>query len=228
MKIDKDFAVKYGEHTFRCNEIKKINISNGWFSMECAPIDGMITKLETKLENVEFLSNTPVYGLQVEEEFRCNVFGDKSRRWVVYESDKSNAESEITVEDVKQAVREYTEQMSDTPNVNVQLTSPYYKVGDEPKSDIEVVYPLERVRKTFKESIEQMGKEPINDAYNDKAKASDDAAVKAMKDAADAIGKAAEAICKAIEPMKVNLSIDSEQFSKLLKKYNQDITRSGG
>ena len=45
----------------------------------------------------------------------------------------------------------------------------------------------------------------------------------AAKEAADAIGKAAEAICKATELMKVDLSIDSERFSKLIRDYGKPI-----
>lgn len=93
--------------------------------------------------------------------------------------------------------------------------------------DIEIVSPLPKMKNAVKKSIDEMGKEHTNDAYGNKVKASDATAVKAMKDAADAISKAAEAICKATEQIKVELSIDGEKFSKLIKKYNQDITRSG-
>lgn len=77
MKINKDFAVKFGEHTFRFNEIKKINISNGWFSMECVPKDGMVTKLETKLENVEFLNHANGTDEDTVEIIRRNISGNE-------------------------------------------------------------------------------------------------------------------------------------------------------
>lgn len=142
MKIDKDFAVKVEGRIFTGTEIDKIVINGGKFNMVCTYTNGSKFEVHAYTKDVEFLSNTPVYGLQVEEELLKSVFGDKVRRWIVYESDKSNNDSEITTENVKQAISEYMEQMGET--------------------------------------------------------------------------------------IKVDCSIDGEQFAKLIKKYNQDITRSGG
>lgn len=209
MKIDKDFAVKVEGRVFTADEISSVSFDVGWFTMNCISKDGTKFTVEASLKDVEFLSNAPVHGLQVEEEFRCNVFGDKARRWVVYESDKNNAEPEITVEGVKQAVREYMVQMSDAPKIDVQFTSPYCKVGDEPKSDVEVVYP-------FRRTMEKTAGEAMKEMYA------------SMKSAGESINECLKAMEKSNESIKANLLIDCEQFAKLIKKYNQDITRSGG
>lgn len=79
------------------------------------------------------------------------------------------------------------------------------KVGDEPKSDFEMVTPLPEIKK---KSVEEM--------------------IASMKAAGELIKKSMEAISKADETIKIDCSIDREQLSKLINAHSEAITRSGG
>lgn len=133
MKIDKDFVVKFGEHTFRTNEIKKINISNGWFSMECVPINGMITKLETKLENVEFLNHANGTDEDTVEIIRRNIRGDEVKEtvtaWVGDHKDdfevvtplKNTSEFGETVTEALNKLGEATKKLNEAMKIELSL-----------------------------------------------------------------------------------------------------------
>lgn len=194
MKIDKDFAVKVEGKVFTGNEIDKIVIDGGKFSMVCTYTNGSKFEVSAYTKDVEFLNV-----LQIPALAQGGVVTGRDQSHVYYE---------------------------------------YSKVGDEPKSDIEMVTPLKK--KTFSECAKDAGitfmpcfksenMEPLapEETFKKAFKEAMEEMTASMKNAGEQIKNGLESMKKATEPIKVDLSIDGEKFSKLIKDYGKPMARSG-
>lgn len=169
--------------------------------------------LEAPMKEVEFVTvpHDPEYQKQIESEIAAKFLHDIAMNWngsftslesvIIYPEPKTATESSRT--DRECALfgpfgmrKEYTGKT-------------YCKVGDEPKSDIEVVYPFCSVtKKAFNEAMEKMSA--------------------SMKSAGESINQGLKEMAKSNESIKVDLSVDGEQLQKMIKAYGKAITRSGG
>ena len=114
MKIDQDFAVKVESRVFTGNEIDKIVIDGGKFSMVCTYTNGSKFEVSARAKDVELLNTAQIPPLTQGE-----VITGRDMTHVYYG---------------------------------------YSKVGDEPKSDVEVVYPIKTIEQAFKESTDAIKK----------------------------------------------------------------------
>lgn len=207
---DKSFAIKIEGSVFTGNEIYKMEVEGTSFKLFCGYENGTKFEISGNLKNLEFLGSVPTS----REWEGYEMCGDRGFYGPPFGSHKNDTDMVTPLERIRQAFHEINE------------------------CNNEIIYPSHPMHKELTEILKRIKEDPATEVKdirhgkyyvcNGKSNVSDDATVKAMKDAADAIGKAAEAICKATEQIKVDLSIDGKKFSKLIKKYNQDITRSGG
>ena len=121
-----------------------------------------------------------------------------------------------------------------TPNTYNQFVNSYCKVGDEPKSDIEVVYPLSEIMKeSMKEAIKSMGK----DGKTFNATLCDEPTIRETKsnvfgetmsheEITTSFQNMRKALIEALKSIKENqtlnceIKVDGKDFVKLFKKYN--------
>lgn len=121
-----------------------------------------------------------------------------------------------------------------TPNTYNQFVNSYCKVGDEPKSDIEVVAPLsEKMKESTREVIKSMDK----DSKTFKVTLCDEPTIRETK--SNIFGEAMsaqeittsfqnmhKALIEALKSIKENqtlnceIKVDGKDFVKLFKKYN--------
>ena len=157
MKIDKDFAVKVDGKVFTANEIRSVSFDIAWFTMNCISDNGTRFTIEASLKDVEFLTTSSTLDWHGYE-----VCGDHGFFGPPFGSHKNDTDMVTPLEQIKKALYESMGITEPDPNMATEssrtdreraLFGPfgmrkeytgkaYCKVGDEPKSDIEVVPPL--------------------------------------------------------------------------------------
>lgn len=206
MKINKDFAVIVNGERFEAFDILEINIDGGMFKMICEHGKEAKKTIECRTRDVELVSTPRVPELSEpscvswEEYYMC---GDRGFFVPPFGSSADDIEIVSPLGTMKQAFKEAIKEVGNTPKtiqVSCDIDGVQFAKAIKPGDSIRD----SRARDNFDgRELREAIKESVREVMEE-----------------DAV--------ELIRMKKDKFKIDSDDFERLIKKYNQNQGRSGG